>query len=53
MMEPTYHTLTAEELRRMEKLGWGEALMLHANQTARNQIEVNDVTVPILEKLAK
>jgi len=48
---PTHHTLTADELRRAALLPWTEVLMLAVNRVARNQVELNEVTKPILEKL--
>jgi hypothetical protein len=45
------HTLTPAELAKARRLRWEEILLLAAARTARNQVEVNSVTAPILEKL--
>jgi len=50
---PTYHTLTVDEMRRAKHLHWAEILMLQANAVAKWQVELNDVTKPILEKLCQ
>ena len=51
-MNERYHILSIVEIANARKLHWAEVLLLNANMNhGDNRVEVNSVTLPILEKL--